>query len=159
VKSSVIPLSALSSIVVLMCCPLAMSAQGNPPPPVCQVFPSCGIGQFPIYEKTYQCPNLISINSPIQARLECISNSLHSMTCEASPFEAPTTCSGSGTNLIYDWAVKVGSGVTYPYPPSYDNLLSISCIQNENVNISVTVWNGSQSSIRSTNMRCGQIPE
>ncbi|MGB0135384.1 hypothetical protein [Dokdonella sp.] len=72
----------------------------------------------------------------------------------AYPIEVSYGCGGSGTNLIYNWTVKVGMD-SYPYPPSYNNTLSVSCMPTESVRVDVTVWNGSYSSTRSVQMGCG----
>jgi hypothetical protein len=152
-KFPAIPMFALSSIAALFCCAQAVA---DPPPPVCPVV-KCKPAEFVIREKAYGCPKSIKSSAPINATLDCMSTSQHSVSCEAFPVEVQGTCGGSGINLIYDWTVKIGT-TTYQYPPGYNNTLGVSCMSTENVYATVTVWNGTYSSTRSVGMRCGDDP-
>jgi hypothetical protein len=149
VKLSIVPMTALSSVAVLACCTQAIAD----PPPVCPVT-KCSPLEFLVREKVYGCPKSIQISSPIDATLDCMSTSQHSVACEAYPVEVQNTCGGSGINLIYDWTVRVGMA-TYQYPPGYNSTLSVSCMSTESVSVTVTVWNGMYSSTRSVGMGCG----
>jgi hypothetical protein len=145
-------MSALLSIAALVCCAQALAD----PPPVCPVI-KCSPAEFPIREKKYECPKSIQVNAPIDATLDCMSTSQHSVSCAAFPIEAQSTCGGAGINLVYDWRVRVGMS-TYQYPPSYNHTLSVSCMSTESVSVTVTVWNGMYSSTRNVGMGCGDDP-
>jgi len=133
------------------------SAQGSQgPPPVCPVV-KCSPQEFVARPKVYACPKVMPVDSPVQAWLDCVSTSQHSLSCKVFPAEVQTTCGGSGTNLIYDWSVRLGM-TNYQYPPSYSNTLSVSCMGLEGVSVSATVWNGSYSSTDTFSMRCGDDP-
>ena len=149
-KSHVFLLTAFSSLVALM--------RGDPaiadPPPVCPIV-QCSPPEFLVQEKAYGCPKKTPINIPVEAAIECLPRNRYSFTCTAFPVEIYTpTCGGSGINLMYDWTVRVGN-VNYPYPPSYDNKVSVSCMPRENVSVNLTVWNGTSSSTSNVVMRCG----
>lgn len=149
-KSHAFPLTAFSAMAVLLCCAPAIASE----PPVCDIV-QCSPSEFQVQTSEYACPNSMQVNSPITATIECLPKNRHSMTCKAYPFEVTgPMCGGPAINLIYDWSVKVGN-VTYPYPPSNETTISVSCMGRENVDVSVTVWNGTYSSTWTSYMNCG----
>ena len=134
----------------------AASVAHADPHEVCTVAPAhdCSNGSFAVIEKTYHCPKTLQVNSPVNGELSCATSASHTVTCDAFPVEVPEVCGSSGKNLIYNWNVTIG-GVSYPYPPSYDAQLSISCIPPERIFVSVDVENGSAHGFASYGLRCG----
>jgi hypothetical protein len=144
---------ALSMLALL----IVAAANATPgPPPVCPVV-KCTPSEFGARTKVYQCPKAFPSDAPVEALLDCMPSSQHSLNCKVFPTEVPPACGSSGANLVYDWTVRVGMS-EYPYPPSYNNTLSVSCMGLERVFVSVTVWNGSYSSTDSFGMTCGDDP-
>ncbi|SFN51603.1 hypothetical protein SAMN05216289_12729 [Dokdonella immobilis] len=150
-NSCVQSLAALAFLAIF-----AAPSPSRAQPPVCPVV-KCTPEEFPVRPKVYECPKLQPVGAPIEAILDCTSIRPHSVRCRAFPVEVESTCGGSGTNLIYEWSVRVGMS-TYPYPPSYDNTISVSCMALEGVNVDVKVWNGGYSSNAHFGMRCGDEP-
>ena len=138
----------LFSSTLLLMAVLPAAAQTKGPPPYCPPAKSL-TGEFCAVASKSSCPKSLAADASIDALLYCDRNGDYAVACEAYPRE----CEG-GTNLLYEWRVRI-SGVTYTYPPSFTPDANFGCFPGEQVFVQVTVWNGSASDSASKALVCG----